>query len=105
MTTDFEQAIPPQTRFTRKERELLEALADNANCILSRSYLLRNVWGYSEEARSRTVDIHIRRLRKKLEKSPTLKIYTVFGEGYVMESRPPTESAPMPTLPRLPIVL
>jgi DNA-binding response OmpR family regulator len=86
MTTALEGAIPENVRLTRKERELLDELASHANCVLSRGYLLRNVWGYSDEARTRTVDVHIRRLRKKLERAPAVRIYTVFGQGYVMEA-------------------
>ncbi|MBM3810762.1 MAG: winged helix-turn-helix transcriptional regulator [Acidimicrobiia bacterium] len=52
---------------TRKERMLLRLLADNPGRCFSRKQLLTSIWGYSEDARSRTVDVHIRRLRKKLE--------------------------------------
>ncbi len=95
--------MPTNVRFTRKEKELFEALASNANRILSRTYLLRNVWGYSDEAQTRTVDVHIRRLRKKLETSPSLRIYTVFGKGYVMETNGRPRSAEMESQPGLSI--
>ncbi len=87
-------AVSTDIKFTRKERQLLEALTSHPNCILSRSYLLRNVWGYSEHAQSRTVDVHIRRLRQKLAGHPTLRIHTIFGKGYVMENRPAPNGAP-----------
>ncbi len=86
MTVLFAPSPPAGVRFTRKERQLFEALARHANHVLTRRYLLRNVWGYSEDARTRTVDVHIRRLRKKLESAPGLRICTVFGQGYVMET-------------------
>jgi DNA-binding response OmpR family regulator len=87
MTTAPVGVVPENVRLTRKERELLDELASHANCVLSRGYLLRNVWGYSDEARTRTVDVHIRRLRKKLERATAVRIFTVFGQGYVMEAR------------------
>ncbi len=93
MTSRFSPLPPPGVRFTRKERELFEALAGHANCVLSRRYLLRSVWGYREGTRTRTVDVHIRRLRKKLEKEPGLRICTVFRKGYVMETVEPPAAA------------
>ncbi len=86
MTAPFAPLPPAGVRFTKKERELFQALAGNANCVLSRSYLLREVWGYHEGTRTRTVDVHIRRLRKKLERTPGVRICTVFRQGYVMET-------------------
>jgi len=77
---------PPGVRFTKKERELFETLATHVNCVLSRAYLLRHVWGYSEGTRTRTVDVHIRRLRKKLAETPGVRISTVIGKGYMMET-------------------
>ena len=93
MTTAMTNKIPTEIRFTRKERDLLNALAGHPNCILSRGYLLRNVWGYSDEAQTRTVDVHIRRLRKKLAGHPNLRIHTIFGKGYVMENGPASNGA------------
>jgi len=86
MAIPFSLLPPPGVRFTKKERELFEALASHANCVLSRRYLLRNVWGYRDGTRTRTVDVHIRRLRKKLENAPGMRICTVFRQGYVMET-------------------
>ena len=51
---------------TRKEYELLSLLVQNAGEIIPRDALLWRVWGYSHEIRTRTLDVHIRRLRKKL---------------------------------------
>jgi len=51
---------------TRKEYELLTLLVQNAGEIIRRDILLARVWGYSPHARTRTLDVHILRLRKKL---------------------------------------
>ncbi|MFN7922697.1 MAG: winged helix-turn-helix domain-containing protein [Bryobacteraceae bacterium] len=67
---------------TRKEYELLATLAGNAGEIVPRDVLLQNIWGYSREIRTRTLDVHIRRLRKKLEPYGEQYIETIFGVGY-----------------------
>src|SRR5437868_15328807 len=51
---------------TRKEYELLTVLVENAGEVVSRVELLMRVWGYGSEIRTRTLDVHIRRLRKQL---------------------------------------
>ena len=68
-----------------KEYELLEFLSQNKNRVFSRDEILNNVWDFSYNGDSRTIDIHIRRLRSKLD-SEGLKsiIETVFGIGYVL---------------------
>ena len=53
---------------TRKERDLLKLLENNPGRCYSRSYLLKTIWGYSDDTRTRTVDVHVSRLRKKLRK-------------------------------------
>jgi two-component system, OmpR family, alkaline phosphatase synthesis response regulator PhoP len=68
-------------KLTRKEFGLLEALSKNANRVASRERLLDEVWGYSYYGDTRTLDVHIRRLRKKLGDCAT-KIETVVGVGY-----------------------
>lgn len=67
---------------TPKEYNLLNSLIENRGKVLSREQLLDSVWGYEYIGDTRTVDIHIQRLRKKLD-SPSL-IETVFGFGYKM---------------------
>ena len=67
---------------TRKEYELLTALARNAGEIVPRDALLRHVWGYGEGVRTRTLDVHIRRVRKKLAPVAEPYIETIFGVGY-----------------------
>jgi DNA-binding response OmpR family regulator len=70
------------TPLTRKEFELLALLARNAGEILPREVLLARVWGYGPEIRTRTLDVHIRRLRKKLVGYGDQYIETIFGVGY-----------------------
>jgi DNA-binding response OmpR family regulator len=69
-------------RLTRKEYELLALLVQNAGDIVSREDLLMRIWGYNSEIRTRTLDVHIRRLRKKLGPYAELYIETIFGIGY-----------------------
>lgn len=69
-------------RLTRKEYGLLALMAQNAGEIIPRGVLLERVWGYSREVRTRTLDVHIRRLRKKLIPYGDRYIETVFGVGY-----------------------
>ena len=68
---------------TSQEYELLEALAINRNIALSREKLLDIAWGMDYYGDFRTVDVHIRRLRKKLELENNIK--TVFKYGYRLE--------------------
>ncbi len=67
---------------TRKEFELLALLAVHAGETISRRSLLHEVWGYGEEIRTRTLDVHIRRLRRKLGPYEDRYIETIFGVGY-----------------------
>ncbi|MBS1768962.1 MAG: response regulator transcription factor [Acidobacteria bacterium] len=68
-------------KLTRKEFSLLEHLINNAGRVASRQHLLDAVWGYSYFGDSRTLDVHIRRLRQKLGSCGT-SIETVIGVGY-----------------------
>ena len=67
---------------TRKEYELLALLVRNAGDIVTREALLMRVWGYGSQIRTRTLDVHIRRLRKKLGSYADQYIETIFGIGY-----------------------
>ena len=67
---------------TRKEYDLLALLVQHAGEIIPRDALLFRVWGYSPEIRTRTLDVHIRRLRKKLGAYADQYIETIFGIGY-----------------------
>jgi phosphate regulon transcriptional regulator PhoB len=66
---------------TRREFELLAFLAHHPGRVYSREELLRRVWGYDFIGETRTVDVHIRRLRKKLGEENSV-IETVTGAGY-----------------------
>jgi DNA-binding response OmpR family regulator len=67
---------------TRKEYALLSLLVQNAGEIIPREALLWRIWGYSPQIRTRTLDVHIRRLRKKLDIYGETCIETIFGIGY-----------------------
>ena len=67
---------------TRKEYELLSLLVQHAGEIIPRDALLLEVWGYGSEIRTRTLDVHVRRLRKKLGGYADQYIETIFGIGY-----------------------
>lgn len=70
-------------RMTRKERELMTLLRQNTGQVLSRDYLLQRVWGYSAGVRTRTLDVHIQRLRRKLRDSGfSGEIQTILRAGY-----------------------
>lgn len=67
---------------TFKEYELLKCLAENADRVLSRDALLNDVWGYDYIGGDRTVDVHVRRLRSKIEIGGHNFIDTVRNIGY-----------------------
>lgn len=67
---------------TKKEHELLGLLVENAGEIVPRDILLERIWGYGKDIRTRTLDVHIRRLRKKLFPYGDTYIETIFGVGY-----------------------
>ena len=67
---------------TFKEFELLKFLATHSGKVFTREILLDKVWGYDFYGGTRTVDVHIRRLRAKLETGPALYIETVRNVGY-----------------------
>lgn len=68
-----------------KEFELLYYLANNKNKVFTREQLLCEVWGYDYPGDSRTVDVHIKRLREKLNGGENWQIETVWGVGYKFE--------------------
>ena len=67
---------------TRKEYELLLLLVEYAGEVVPREILLMRVWGYGTEIRTRTLDVHIRRLRRQLGSYGVPYIETIFGIGY-----------------------
>ena len=68
-----------------KEFELLHYLASNKNKVFTREQLLCEVWGYDYPGDSRTVDVHIKRLREKIKGGLNWQIETVWGVGYKFE--------------------
>jgi DNA-binding response OmpR family regulator len=68
-------------RLTRREFELLRYLVENRNRVLSRDRLLERVWGYDRFVETRSVDVHVGRLRGKLREAGR-QIETVVGLGY-----------------------
>lgn len=68
-----------------KEFELLYYLAGNKNKVFTREQLLCEVWGYDYPGDSRTVDVHIKRLREKIQGGSNWQIETVWGVGYKFE--------------------
>src|SRR5262245_20300061 len=70
-----------QVRLTRREFELLKYLVENRNRVLSRDRLLERVWGYERMVETRSVDVHVGRLRGKLGVAGQ-QIETVVGLGY-----------------------
>ncbi len=85
LTADFEAVaisvddVP--VRLTRREFELLHCLVENRNRVLSRDRLLERVWGYDRLIETRSVDVHVGRLRSKLGAAGD-QIETVVGLGY-----------------------
>ncbi|MBS7339175.1 MAG: response regulator transcription factor [Suilimivivens sp.] len=73
-----------EINLTAKEFELLELLVVNANKVYSRENLLKLVWGNDYPGDVRTVDVHVRRLREKIEKNPSEPkyVHTKWGVGY-----------------------
>ena len=73
-----------EINLTAKEFDLLELLLTNPNKVYSREKLLSIVWGYEYPGDVRTVDVHIRRLREKIERDPANPEYilTKWGVGY-----------------------
>ena len=73
-----------EINLTAKEFDLLELLAKNPDKVYSREKLLNLVWGYEYPGDARTVDVHIRRLREKIENHPSdpKYVYTKWGVGY-----------------------
>jgi two-component system, OmpR family, response regulator len=86
LTMDFDQQAATldsqRIVLTRKEYDLLALLVQHAGEIIPREALLLRVWGYGSEIRTRTLDVHVRRLRKKLGSYADQYIETIFGIGY-----------------------
>lgn len=70
-----------------KELELLFFLASNPNHVYTREQLLDQIWGYEYIGDTRTVDVHIKRLREKLSDHEEWRLATIWGIGYKFETR------------------
>lgn len=70
-----------------KELELLYFLASSPNHVFTREQLLDQIWGYEYVGDTRTVDVHIKRLREKIKDHANWKITTIWGVGYKFEVR------------------
>ena len=71
-----------------KELELLYFLASSPNQVFTREQLLDHIWGYEYIGDTRTVDVHIKRLREKIKDHDKWSIATVWGIGYKFEVKP-----------------
>ena len=85
LTADFDAVVVAvdggTIRLTRREFELLRYLVQNKNRVVSRDRLLERVWGYDRSVETRSVDVHVGRLRSKLGEAAR-QIETVIGLGY-----------------------
>jgi DNA-binding response OmpR family regulator len=83
-----------EIHLTKKEAQILDLLEQNAGEPVSKKLLFEHVWGYREGVKTRTLDVHISRLRNKLAHHPSVRILTITGLGYVMEAT--AQSAELP---------
>ena len=74
-------------RLAPKELELFHFMASNPNKVFTREQLMFEVWGYDYPGDSRTVDVHVKRLREKIKGGKEWELQTVWGVGYKFEVR------------------
>jgi len=84
-----------EPKLTYKEFNLLRLLIQNSGRVMTRDRILDSIWGYNYYGESRTVDVHIRRIRKKLGKEAENYITTIIGVGYRFD--PPGKDEPSST--------
>lgn len=70
-----------EVKLTNKEFEILKILFENCNCVVKREDILKKLWTTDEAVESRTVDMHIKKLREKLDCESKI-IQTIYGVGY-----------------------
>ncbi|MFM8943525.1 MAG: response regulator transcription factor [Acidimicrobiaceae bacterium] len=76
-----------QVELTKTEFELLQLLLEQTGVVLSREYLYEHIWGFDFETNSKSLDVYIGYLRRKIENSDEIKLlHTVRGVGYVLKS-------------------
>jgi DNA-binding response OmpR family regulator len=94
LTIDVERHLvrvgPDEVRLTAKEFLLLRYLIEHRGRVLSRDLLLTDVWGYQYTGGTRTVDVHVRRLREKIPLLTTA-IATIKQFGYKLDDAPDAE--------------
>ncbi len=73
-----------EVHLTPKEFDLLFLLAEHPEQVFPRETLLEKIWGYDYYGDTRTVDMHVQRIRRKIDTQPNKLIQTVFGIGYKM---------------------
>ena len=99
LTVDFERKTAhldgAPLKLTAKAFSLLAFLARHPGQLVPRETLLMLIWGYGEEIRTRTLDVHVRRLRKSLGKYGTVYIETIFGVGYRFQPSKMQAAAPV----------
>lgn len=80
--------LEKEVNLTAKEFDLLELLVTNPSKVYSRENLLKLIWGYEYPGDVRTVDVHVRRLREKIEANPSEPkyVHTKWGVGYYYQS-------------------
>jgi DNA-binding response OmpR family regulator len=73
-----------EVNLTAKEFDVLELFMENPGKVYGRDSLLKEIWGYEHPGDARTVDVHVRRLREKIEENPSdpKYIHTKWGVGY-----------------------
>ena len=78
-----------EVTLTNKEFKLLCLLVESKGNVLNRDQLLTNIWGYDFDGETRTVDVHVRRLREKIEPSPSAPqfVHTKWGVGYYFAAK------------------
>ncbi|PTK28355.1 winged helix-turn-helix domain-containing protein, partial [Staphylococcus saprophyticus] len=80
------QSSSKSMNLPNKEFQLLFLLASNPRQVFNRDALIEKIWGFDYEGDERTVDVHIKRLRKRLEKiDASVTIHTVRGLGYKVD--------------------
>lgn len=72
---------------TQREADLLKILLDNKNNLVTREYVLTNIWGEDDYFKGRSMDVFISRLRKYLKKDETLQIKNIHGVGFRLEGK------------------
>jgi len=105
LAVDFERQVAEldsmRMVLTRKEYDLLALLVQHAGQIIPREVLLQRIWGYGSDIRTRTLDVHVRRLRRKLGTYADQYIETIFGIGYRFQPFHAPRYFPQPLKPAM----